>query len=61
MDDEYKTFGIILVIVIAVMAFLWYRSDNGRVKVIQELREQNEKYEARIEELEHELYELRGY
>ena len=61
MNDHFKSFGIILLIVIGIMALLWSNGDKQRLKRINELNEQIEKQEQRIEELEYELYEIRGY
>lgn len=50
-DNSASTFIGIIVVIIIVMGFFWYRSEENRLKLIDELNEAN----ARIEELEHKL------
>jgi len=57
--DDINSFGKILLAVIVILCFLWWRSDRGRVKYIGELQAQIETCEARIEELEQENQSLR--
>ena len=61
--DNTDTWVKILIAVIVIMGILWWRSDNGRIKWINELQEQIAQYETVIEEqkseiegLESELY-----
>lgn len=49
--DTTKFLGWVFVVVIAVLAFLWYRGDQGRIKRIQELKDQISAYEEKIDEL----------
>lgn len=53
--------GKLLIIVVLVLGFLWWKSDNDRIKWIHELEDKVAGYEQRIEELESELYDWRGY
>ena len=50
-DFLYKIFGIILL----VMAYLWYRSDNARIKYIENLQEEITQYELKLSEYEQEI------
>jgi len=61
MDGHFKSFGIILLIVIGIMAYLWWSGDKQRIKRINELKEEIAVQEERIAELEYELYGIRGY
>lgn len=61
MDDHFKSFGIILLIVIGIMAYLWWSGDNQRIKRINELEEKVAVQQETISELEYELREYRGY
>jgi len=50
-DFLYKIFGVILL----VMAYLWYRSDNARIKYIENLQEEITQYELKLSEYEQEI------
>ena len=50
-NNTTKFLGWVFVVVIAVLAFLWYRGDQGRLKWIQELKNQISAYEEKIDEL----------
>lgn len=55
--EAYRLICIILVVVIAVIVWQWNKSENYRLSLLDELNQTKEK----VEQLESELYELRGY
>ena len=55
--EEYRVLCIILVVIIAVMGWMWYQSEENRLKLLDELNETK----SHVEELNDELYKYRGY
>ena len=53
--EMYRTLCRVLGIVILIICYFWYRSDNGRVKSIHELQDQISEYEDKIDELNEEI------
>ena len=53
--EYYKTACIISLVVIVVILFWWHRSDQGRVKRIEELTDEIARYEEKIDELNSEI------
>ena len=62
-SEMYRTMCRILAVVIVIICFLWYRTDNGRIKAIEKLKDQITEQEEQIEELKSKieyLYEEYG-
>lgn len=58
-EDFYKTACIIFLVVIAAILYGWHNSEQNRLKLLDELQEQEYKYETKIEELNAEIEGLK--
>ena len=54
-NDSHEAFGKILLIVILILCFWWYKSDQGRLKYIHELEDQIVEQDNHIQELLEEI------
>ena len=57
-ESDASVIWKLLLGVILVMAFFWWRSEEAKLKRIEELKTQVEIYEEEIRELKNELHEL---
>ena len=55
--EGYRAICIILVVVMAIMGWMWYQSEENRLKLLDELRDT----QSQVEELKDELREYRGF
>ena len=55
LSENRKTIIYVLLVVIGLILIWWYRSEQGRIKWINELQDQIYEKEAKIEELETEI------
>jgi cell division protein FtsB len=57
--EKYRVLCRVLGVIILVICFLWYRSDKGRIKWVDELQDQIAEYEEKIDELHSEIEGLK--